>query len=173
MKHHSLVFALAAAALADGCGGTEPLSAITSPAPQLSLPVLETAVNTVQKFSQATATLNYGIDISVIPVGQNVIAPAGGIISSVDNTLGAAVVYVYHSPHLTTRISQLQTLSVQAGAIAQTGSVLGLSSNTGAPVHFRVYYDGVIVCPQSYFTASAQALLVAHASAGAGATLCD
>ena len=83
-------------------------------------------------------------------------SPAGGVVTYVDNTAGAAVIYILHSDHLMTRVSQLQTASVQPGAVVQTGSALGISSNSGVAIHFTVYYDNAVARPLSYLTFAEQ-----------------
>lgn len=146
-----------------GCGGTEPLSVVNVAAFQLALPITESSV--IQKVDPYNTTgsgaESDGFDIYPTALGVNVASPGQGIVMAVDNTLGSAAVYIYHGPHLTTRITKLQTVSVQAGSILQAGSVLGISSsnNINQPVRFTVLYDNGLVCPLSYLNATAQTLV--------------
>lgn len=146
-------------ASAAGCGsGTEPLSAFSTSdvTPQLSLPIANatTTVSQILPFSESgNGTSRDGFDIQMALAGQTVLAPGPGIVTYVDSTAGASVVYVYHNAHLLSRVSQMQASSVQPGAVVQAGSAIGLSSSTNATaVHFSVFFDNSIVCPLSYLT---------------------
>jgi hypothetical protein len=155
-----LAIGLSTLALSVGCGGTEPMSALTTGAPALVLPLADAsvAITRMEPYNQGkNGTSSDAFKIHTQNPSVNVLAPASGIVAAVDNTPGAAIVYLYHGPRLTTRVAQLQQASVLVGTVVQTGSVLGLSSSSLViPIQFSVFYDGGLACPLSYMTAEAQ-----------------
>jgi murein DD-endopeptidase MepM/ murein hydrolase activator NlpD len=176
MKKLLALLGTAALAATAGCGsGQEPLSAIGTAnggTPQLSLPIQGTAltVTTISSFSQSGAggvTASDGFNFN-IPAGANpqVFAPGPGIVTYVDTTPGAGVVYIYHNAHLTSRISQLTSTSVQVGQVVQgggTAQVGQISNSLGTTIlHFTVFFDGGVVCPLGYLTPSDQNKVNGH-----------
>lgn len=155
---------------AAGCGsGVEPLSAFNpaSQTPQLSsLPIPDALVSQIVPFSESGATTaNDGFNITTITGGQSVVAPAAGVVSYVDLTPGAAIVYIIHNPHLMTRISLMQSASVQVGQNVQALSGVGLSPTIpSSPVHFTVFFDNTIVCPLTFMSFAEQKLISARST---------
>jgi murein DD-endopeptidase MepM/ murein hydrolase activator NlpD len=145
---------------ASGCGsGMDPLAALNQGGvlPSLVLPLADALVSTVSPFSQSgSGTASDGFDIQGVLASQSVISPASGVVSFVDLTAGASIVYIVHSLHLQSRISALQSVSVQPGALVQAGSAVGTSSAVNLAVHFTVLYDNTLVCPLSYLTYAMQ-----------------
>jgi hypothetical protein len=151
-------FAIAGA----GCGsGVEPLSGIaqSNQTPQLgSLPLADAVLSTLLPFSESgLIAANDGFGLTASAGGQSVLAPAAGVVSYVDLTPGAAIVYIIHNTHLMTRMSALQSASVQVGQIVQQGSGIGLSpSSPAVAIHFSVFFDNAIVCPLTYLSFAEQ-----------------
>jgi hypothetical protein len=170
-----MLAALAAAAAA--CGGTEPLSVVlktNGQDPQLTLPISVdlTNISQVSPYNGSGATVSNiavsdGLNLlsTGITATVNVGAPADGIVSAVDNTQNAAAILIYHTAHLSTRISRLASVSVQPGAIVQQGALIGTANMSPATtaetaVHFTVYHDTVAVCPSGFLTSASADSLV-------------
>lgn len=162
-----LSLSASALALLVGCGGAEPLSAMNlTETPQLILPVAEAQVNVVSPFIMSgTGAQNDGFNVTTInpTVGATVISPASGIVLYLENNPGSALVYIKHSPHIMSRLSQLQSVNVQPGSIVQPGSAIGSASSSGAAVRFTVFVDNVLACPLSYLSYAQQRVVTAHA----------
>ena len=147
------------------CGSAnEPFTVLGDPSatPQLGMPTTEAAIYNIGAYNASTVgTASDGFDLNLNQLtpmyGQNVVAPADGLIQSVDSGLnpGFFAVTVYHNLHLSTRVSRLQNATVVVGAYVKAGDILGTSPSTGTVLaHLSVFYDGQIVCPYSYLNAA-------------------
>ena len=184
-------FGVSALALAarPGCGAREPLSIVkgTSPdarrrraMPQLaSLPgdVQGGAVSRLNESGVVTGTAaSDGYNILTTSVSLNVISPWATESSrrSIPRRARPAIL-IYHNPHLSSRISHLQSVTPLPGSIVQQGSLIGTStlqsvSLIGA-IHFTVYHDSVISCPLSFLTPAAQTIVANRLGGGLSSCL--
>jgi hypothetical protein len=163
------VFATAFAALVvlSGCGGNEPLSLVRkfSDTQALSLPIVQTSGNifAVQAFDNTHDGFDFYTNAAWTG-NPDVLAPGAGVVTLVDSTLnpGLQAVTIYHSPHLTSRVSKIVAV-IREGDWVDTGSRIGTLPTYQAAygtqgVRLSVFIDGgtTAVCPLSYLTRQAQ-----------------
>jgi murein DD-endopeptidase MepM/ murein hydrolase activator NlpD len=110
-----------------------------------------------------------GVDISA-PVGQNVVAPADGIVVFADfmGGYGRAIV-VDHGHGITTRYGHLANFAVIAGQHVQRGDTIGFigssGRSTGPHLHYEVRINDTPVNPHKYLR-----MTLAHNGGFAGGT---
>jgi murein DD-endopeptidase MepM/ murein hydrolase activator NlpD len=95
-----------------------------------------------------------GLDIAT-KLGKEVVAPADGIIASVDreHDMGNTV-QISHSNGVATSYGHLLKSAVRKGQVVRKGDIIGYVGNsgrsTGSHVHYTVFLNGVPVNPRKY-----------------------
>jgi len=98
--------------------------------------------------------LHRGVDIAA-KKNSPVVAPADGIVSSVDrNRLSGKVLFIKHGNELRTSYAHLQKIIVKEGQFVKRGEKIALVGNsgrsTGPHLHYEVHLKGVPVNPLKY-----------------------
>lgn len=95
-----------------------------------------------------------GMDIAA-KLGKEVVAPADGIVASVDREQGMGnTVQISHTNGLATAYGHLLKCAVRKGQVIRKGDIIGYVGNsgrsTGSHLHYTVLLNGVPVNPRPY-----------------------
>ncbi|HPC73372.1 MAG TPA: M23 family metallopeptidase [Syntrophales bacterium] len=95
-----------------------------------------------------------GMDIAA-KLGKEVVAPADGIVASVDREHGMGnTVQISHTNGLATAYGHLLKCAVRKGQVIRKGDIIGYVGNsgrsTGSHLHYTVLLNGVPVNPRPY-----------------------
>ncbi|NDG86150.1 MAG: hypothetical protein EBX52_14060, partial [Proteobacteria bacterium] len=103
--------------------------------------------------------------------GQNVLAPAKGVVSSLglDSTTGTSFVTIAHAGRLSTRIAGIVP-TVRAGDSVVSGQIIGTFVGSGL-INFQVLLNGTPMCPLSFISTSFRQSIVLYFT-GLGSNLC-
>uniref|UniRef100_A0A7C4XFE0 M23ase beta-sheet core domain-containing protein n=1 Tax=candidate division WOR-3 bacterium TaxID=2052148 RepID=A0A7C4XFE0_UNCW3 len=98
--------------------------------------------------------MHEGIDI-VAPAGTPIVAPADGVVKSVDNQVGFGLtITIDHGYGYSTFYAHCQQVNVEPGQIVKRGDVIGFVGNTGKStgphLHYEIRISDVPVDPLNY-----------------------
>ncbi|MEO0141993.1 MAG: M23 family metallopeptidase [candidate division WOR-3 bacterium] len=107
----------------------------------------------VDPFTQSVK-MHEGIDIGA-PIGTPVVAPADGMVISVENRFGFGLtITIDHGYGYSTLYAHLQKANVESGEMVKRGDIIGFvgdsGKSTGPHLHYEIRISGIPVDPIDY-----------------------
>lgn len=143
-----------------GCGGSHPVDVLGDPNQdiKLSLPMNLADISLIDEYTTNAPyfTLQY------LNTFQSTVVYSSGAgtvseVKTVDNA--GYTITIFHNTHITSQISHLGSSTVREGDKVDVGTMLGISYSGLQTVLLSIYYDGLQVCPYSYLTDDARAIV--------------
>lgn len=142
------------------CGqNQEPLSLLgeqTDRPPALELPVASGSFNQVSPY---VAQSQAYFQLTQLPAGATITAPAAGVVSAVDVYESMYSVTIYHGLGYSSRVQPVVSV-LRPGDRVAVGSTIGTSAaGIMSTLEFAVLVDGNPVCPYQFLSTNALAAL--------------
>ncbi len=135
-----------------GCGNLDPLSVFGDTDPPILGPIFTPGSTNFPGFGFSANHPYWEFTSGGFFFGQNVLAPAKGLVSSLglDAASGSSFVTIAHSGRLATRIAGVVP-TVRSGDMIVEGQIIGTFVGTGM-ITFQVLLNGSAVCPLSFIS---------------------